>query len=452
MIPASAKRETKLDEFAISKLPLKTQKQIRKRAAAAASAFSWNSLYMNADAVISSVADRLGVDKSAVLDPTSSDAAVKQAVAETHVIQETKAYFTENGVDIEAFKRSRKGDTGILVKNFSYGTKADELRKLFEEHGQITRFLMPPSGTIAIVEFAQPPQARSAFAALAYRKLKDSVLFLEKAPPDLFTEAADTSTAPRAAKVSTSATDLMQETNSEELTDTTTLFVKNLNFTTSSSRLAEAFRPLDGFISAVVRTKTNPRKPQETLSMGFGFLEFKSKAQAQAALAAMDGYTLDGHQLVIKASQKGMDAAEERRREDRAKRLAAQKSKVIIKNLPFETTKKDVRALLRQYGQLRTVRVPKKFDSTARGFAFAEFTTTKEAAAAMEALRNTHLLGRKLVMEYAAEDPADAEEQLERMQQKVGQQTNKVVLQKMLGVGRQKFRASEGAEEQQDDE
>ena len=66
---------------------------------------------------MSSVAERLGVAKAELLDPTSSDAAVKQAHAETHVIQETKAYFASNGVNIDAFKGRERGNTAILVKN-----------------------------------------------------------------------------------------------------------------------------------------------------------------------------------------------------------------------------------------------------------------------------------------------------------------------------------------------
>ncbi|KAF2139999.1 uncharacterized protein K452DRAFT_327905 [Aplosporella prunicola CBS 121167] len=445
ILPGAAKRENKLDEFTISKLPLKQQRQIQRKSEAATSTFNWNSLYMNADAVISSVADRLGINKSEVLDPTSSDAAVKQAHAETHIIQETKSYFAQNGVDLDAFKQRARGDTGILVKNFPYGTTSDELRKLFEEHGQVTRLLMPPSGTIAIVEFAQPPQARAAFASLAYRKIKDSILFLEKAPKDLFKAGHVPQNAPAVqpsqggAEAKLAATDLLAREAVDDNVDTSTLFVRNLNFSTTTQRLTEVFKPLDGFLSARVKTKTDAKKPGQVLSMGFGFLEFRSKEQAQAALAAMDGYNLDGHKLLIKASHKGLDAAEERRKEDKAKKAAGRRTKIIIKNLPFETNKKDIRALFGAYGQLRSVRVPKKFDTSARGFAFADFTTSREAENAMDALRNTHLLGRKLVLDFASEDPEDAEEEIAKMQKKVGTQVNKVALQNLTGAGRKKF-------------
>lgn len=449
ILPASAKRETQLDDFALSKLPLKKQQQIKRKREAASATFNWNALYMNADAVMSSVADRLGVSKSELLDPTSSDAAVKQAHAETHVIQETKSYFKENGVDLEAFKKRERGDTAILVKNFPYETTAAELKEMFEQHGRIKRFLMPPSGTIAVVEFEHAPEARAAFASLAYRKIHTSVLFLEKAPKDLFQSTAPqagTTTTPSsqsAVDAKASASELLQENGNEAPGNTSTLFVRNLNFATTTDRLTDIFRPLSGFLSARVKTKTDPKKPGQVLSMGFGFLEFANKAQAAAALSAMDGYSLDGHKLQIRASHKATDAAEERRKEDKAKKMAARGTKVIIKNLPFEATKKDIRALFGSYGQLRSVRVPRKFDKGARGFAFADFTTPKEAENAMDALRDTHLLGRRLVLDFAAEDIEDAEAEIEAMAKKAGSQLNKVALQKLTSGGRKKFRVGD---------
>ncbi|KAM0209183.1 hypothetical protein ACHAPA_000534 [Fusarium lateritium] len=443
IIPASAKRDTGLDEFAISKLPLKKQNMIRKKQEASASTFNWNALYMNQDAVNTSVAERLGVSKSELLDPTSSDAAIKQAIAETSVIQDTKAYFAANGVDLEAFKSKKRGDTAILVKNFPYGTTIDELRKLFEESGPVLRVLMPPSGTIAIVQFSQPNYAKSAFGKLAYRRIGDSVLFLEKAPSDIFRggdqldQAVSLKDRPAPTVQNLSVNDLLSRGDKpEEDLETTSLFVRNLNFSTSTSRLAETFQSLDGFVSARVKTKTDPKKPGQTLSMGFGFVEFRTRSQAQAALKVMDGHVLDDHALAVKASHKGHDAAEERRRDDKAKKTAGQRTKIIIKNLPFQATKKDIRSLFGTYGQLRSVRLPKKADYTPRGFAFADFVTPREAENALNALRDTHLLGRKLVLDFAEAEAVDAEEEIAKMQKKVGGQVNKMALQQLTGKGR----------------
>lgn len=452
VIPATAKREDKLNDFELSKLPLKAQQQIKKRREAASSTFNWNALYMNADTVVSSVAARLGLSKSEVLDPMSSDAAVKQAHAETHIIQETKSFFKSHGVDLDAFKRSQRGDTAILVKNIPYDCSRDELKRLFEEHGEIKRFLMPPSGTLVIIEFPNAAQAKAAFGALAYRKIKGSVLFLEKAPKDLFTLApsSNTTTNDSANGISKLSTAELKNADPDmtvpETTGTATLFVRNLNFDTTSPQLIETFVPLDGFLTARVKTKTDPKKPGQVLSMGFGFLEFRSSGQAQAALQAMDGYSLHGHKLQIRASHKGADAAEQRRNADKAKRESSKKTKVVVKNLPFEASKKDVRSLLGAYGELRSVRVPKKIDRAARGFAFADFTTPKEAQNAIDALRDTHLLGRRLVLDFAEEEPEDAEAEIEKMQKRVGSQVNKVALQKLTSGGRKKFTTDNDAD------
>lgn len=357
-----------LSEFEISQLPLKKQNLLRRRMEADKRRFQWNSLFMNQDAVLASTADRLGVSKSELLDPTSTDAAVKQAVAETQVIQETKDYFAAHGVHLDAFKSEKKGDTAILVKNFPYGTTLEELRKLFEDAagGNVLQVLMPPSKTLAIVHFSQPVACRTAFAKLAYKRMGTLLLKLEKAPAKLFADQQTIAQLPtdRPAGVQkVSAIDLLQRDEQDD-GDTTSLYVRNLNFDTTTAQLVDAFKSLDGFVSAQVKTKLDSKKPGQVLSMGFGFAHFRSKAQAEAALKVMDGYVLDGHTLGVKASHKGHDAAEERRREDKAKKSAGQRTKIVVKNLAFEASKADVRRLLGTYGKLRVVRIPRKANNS----------------------------------------------------------------------------------------
>ena len=441
VIPATKKKQHGLDEYAMSKLPLKKQQQIRRKAEASRTTFKWNSMYMNPDAVVSSIADRLGVDKTEILDPTSTDAAVKQAHAEASVIGETKSYFASQGVNLDSFKEKGFNDRVILVKNFTYGTTAEEIRKTFEPFGTVTRMLMPPAATIAIVEMEQPTQARSAFGSLSYRKFKDTVLFLEKAPKNIFEGKAGSveKQQPQAKESKMSTSELLEEPSVSDSVLTSTLFIRNLNFSTTSAELRDLFKPLQGFLSARVKTKTNPKQPEQPLSMGFGFVEFKTKEDARSALAAMNGYQLAGHDLVIRESHKALDAAEERRREDVAKKMAGRRTKIIIKNLPFEASKQNVRDLFKRYGQLRSVRVPKKFDSSSRGFAFADFVTTREAENAMKALQGGHLLGRRLNLDFASEETVDPEEEIKNMQKKVEKQADRVAIQKLTGGGRKKF-------------
>ncbi|TRX93816.1 hypothetical protein FHL15_005198 [Xylaria flabelliformis] len=439
VLPAKAKTDD-LDEFALAKLPLKQQNLIKKRKKAAASTWSWNSLYMSQDAVNTSVADRLGVSKSELLDPTSSDAGVKQALAESEIIQDTKAYFAANGVNVDSFKSKPRSDDVILVKNLDANTKSEEIRSLFEEHGRVLRVLIPPTGVIAIVQFSSPSDGKRAFAKLAYRRFGSSQLFLEKAPRDIFFDSKPAqsvnSTTQPAAIEKVSASDLLEE-DSKQSSQEATLFVKNLNFDTDTNALAEAFQHLEGFKSALVKAKKDMKRPGQMLSMGFGFVSFENSDLAAAAVKVMDGHVLTGHKLHVRASHRGLDAAEERKKKEEIANKAT--CTLIVKNLPFQASKREIKALFSAYSQIKAVRMPKKFNHSGRGFAFVDFTSSKDAASALQALEGTHLLGRRLILQYAEAEAVDAEEEIAKMQKKVGGQVNKVALQELTGQGRKKF-------------
>jgi multiple RNA-binding domain-containing protein 1 len=441
ILPALDHKTQKPSEYDLSQLPLKKQKALKRKLEASSASFCWNSMYMNPDAVLSSVADRLGVSKSALLDPASTDAAVKQAHAETHVIQETRAYFKESGINLDAFQERPRDDRILLVKNFAYGITTDDLRSTLEPYGQLTQLLVPPSGTIAIVQYSAAAEAKQAMTHLSYRNLKGSILFIEKGPKGLFDSKRQYGDKHTNHSSKTKAAEVVPESSAVEssFASFSTLFIRNLNFSTSSAGLKDLFAPLAGFHSASVKTKSDPKKPGELLSMGYGFVDFRSRSEAQAAMAALNGHKLDGHELVIRESRKDNDPAGERRREDASKKGEAKRTKIIIKNLPFEASKKDVRSLFGTYGQLRSVRVPKKFDHTTRGFAFADFVNAQEAQSAIEALTNTHLLGRRLVLEFAEGDTVDPEAEIRAMEKKINQQNETMAINSATRSARRKF-------------
>ena len=428
ILPASDKRDKGLTEYEISQMPLKKQKALRRKLEAGKQTFSWNSLYMNPDAVLSSIADRLGVTKSDILDPTSADAAIKQAHAETQLIKETKQYLISAGVSVASFQNIRRDDRCLLLKNFPYGTTEAELRALVEPFGVVNKFLLPPAGTMALVQFNEAYSASEAMKNLAYKNIKGSVLYLEQAPQGILDAPLDAEGQDPPIDAPPTATGT-----------TSTVFVKNLNFSTTSSRLKEITGSLPGFVSARVKTRTDVKRPGQVLSMGFGFVEFKSKQQAESAVKALAGHSLDGHPLIAQLSSKSTDAGEETRKADSQRKREANQTKIIIKNLPFQTSKKDIRSLFAQYGELKMVRVPRKFDNTTRGFAFAEFVTPKEAQNAMDALTNTHLLGRRLVLQFAEGDNVDPEEEIRTIERKVEQQSKRIHFNSLKGPGRKKF-------------
>lgn len=291
----------------------------------------------------------MNISKADILNPDSDNAAVKLALAETHVIQETKTYLESQGVLLSSFgSHMRRSDTIILVKNIPYGTTAEQIREMFEVHGELTRVLVPPAGTMGVVEFVHADEAAKAFRAVAYRRFGNAVVYLEKGPVGMFEEAMEGKTSrTKVASGSRPVTILEHDDGEDEpaLGAGSTLFIKNLSFSTTSERLTQMFRNLPSFSFARVQTKPDPKHPgtdAPRLSMGYGFVGFKTVEGAKKAIKSMQGFVLDGHVLHVKFAGRG---AEE---ESKDKIISKSRTtKMIVKNVPFEATKKDIRELFR---------------------------------------------------------------------------------------------------------
>ncbi|CAG8494711.1 16167_t:CDS:10, partial [Racocetra fulgida] len=296
---------------------------------------------------------RFNVKKSEILDPESDNMAAKLALAETHIIQETKSFLEMNGISLSSFGRKEKSDTIILVKNISFGVTKEELQQLFGWYGEI--------GRVTLIEFLHPSEARNAFTNLAYKKFKGVPLYLEKAPADVFKSETDTNLMPTDddAKKVLSSTDIIETTindDDESSEVTATLFVKNINFDTTEEELKKVFKNTPGMRSAKIKMKNDPKNP-------------------------------DGHTLQLKFSNRGLDTVQRKRKEDEMMKKKQESTKIIIKNVAFETTKKELKEL---FGDARNV---------------------------MEQLQNTHLLGRHLILEYADDD-----KNVEELREKIGKE------------------------------
>ena len=352
---------------------------------------NWNSLFMSSDAVVESMASQLSVKKSDILDPESDNLATRIALAETHIINDTKAFLKEHGINLDAFKKGKieRSKTLILIKNIPFDTELVELQKLFGAHGSLERVLIPPTKTIAMVEFMEPAEARSAFKSLAYSKFKHVPLYLEWAPIGLM----DAKT--RDSKVEPVTLPTQEIEPDIEESEISTVFVKNLNFDTREEGLRRVFGHIPSLKSVKVATKKDPKRVGEVLSMGYGFLEFSNSHDATMVVKTMQKVELDSHALELKISN---------RKEKSIKVRSKTKTKLIVRNIPFEAQEKEIRELFKSFGQLKRVRLPRKFDGTHRGFGFVEFLTNSEAKDAFESLSHTHLYGRHLVLEWADDD------------------------------------------------
>jgi multiple RNA-binding domain-containing protein 1 len=138
--------------------------------------------------------------------------------------------------------------------------------------------------------------------------------------------------------------------------------------------------------------------------MGYGFVEFGSIQSVQDAMKKLQGSILDGHTLVLKPSSNSQVSSNTAVSSSSNKATEKLPTKLMVRNVPFQASRKELLQLFGSFGQLKRVRLPKKFDGSHRGFAFIEYVTAKEAEAAMKSLSRTHLYGRHLVLEWASPD------------------------------------------------
>eukprot|EP00752_Nemacystus_decipiens_P011869 g10527.t1 len=401
----------------------KEQKEMERRARAGDSV-GWNASFVRSDTVVDALADRLGVGKSDILDREQGDMAVRLALGETHLVKENKDYFEKEGVDISVLESAKatgggkgveeRSSTVILVKNLPYSTEAVELAKRFGAFGDVGRVLLPPSKAVALVEFLAASDARKAFKRLAYTRFHHVPLYLEWAPVKAFRETFEPSSKPASLPASEkAATGEEAKVDEDEVaagrasSEPLTVYVKNLSFSTNEPGLRSCFEKAGLNVRSVsIPRKKGPGASEAKLSMGFGFVECADKSLVEKALKALQGTVLDGHALELKRSTKRLTPTVKESSSTSSHGDDVKKSKLIIRNIPFQATAQELRELFSSFGQLKRVRLPKKFDGGHRGFAFVDFLTPQEAVSAKKSLESTHLYGRHLVSQWA-EDGED---------------------------------------------
>ena len=416
LLPARARRSHKDSTPAqVSSFKKKKASKLRSEAG---SGHNWNSLFLGANAVVDVMAGKYSTDKSDILDPSSkgSSAAVRVALGETQIVRETREFLQSHGVKLEVFeqKHPKRSKTVIIVKNLPSGTVSLDIVKLFEPFGTLIQVILPPAAISAVVEFAEASHAKKAFSKLAYTNFRHLPLYLEWAPLDILDKQVQQEPS---AKGGNSAGQDGENGNQEDRKDedggegenTGSVFVKNLSFSTKEATLTELFSRVGDVRSVSIARKKNPKDPATPLSMGFGFVEFGSHEVAMDAIKQLQHSKVDGHLLELKLSHRRTQVPP-RQPAKKAGKLTKQKSaKILVRNIPFEASIREVKDLFSTFGSLKMVRLPKKLSADGggehRGFGFVEFSTKQDAKSAFDALSySTHLYGRRLVLEWAEQE------------------------------------------------
>lgn len=162
--------------------------------------------------------------------------------------------------------------------------------------------------------------------------------------------------------------------------------------------------------------------------MGYGFVQFYKKYDADKCLRKLNRQKVDGHELELKRANTslyvapknqdanhssiyaGADDSDEDLDDRKAKSLYDKKSeksqastKICVRNIPFQAKQMEIEQLFKAYSDVISIRLPKKQGKPTehRGFGFVEFASKNEAKKAIETLgKSTRIYGRRLVLEY----------------------------------------------------
>ncbi|CAH2096088.1 unnamed protein product [Euphydryas editha] len=453
-----AKAEKTVDEDDDEGLSFK-EKKAKKLKQQAKSSHNWNVLFLGVNAVADVIAANYNTTKEQLLSDTNKNtsAAVRLALGETQLVAETRSFLESNGVYLDAFNRpaKKRSKTCILVKNLPAGTDKEEIKSLFVKHGHLARFLMPNHGITALVDFIEPFEAKKAFTKLAYSQFKSAPLYLEWAPENVFVKTLDKSQeriesvaedvvenknnknnnnkieTSKEKKISETKTENNKQNNVEDNVEDeqpendTTLFVKNLNFKTTEDSLKEHFSSCGKIHSVTIAKKKDPKNPGQFLSMGYGFVQYLKWEHTNEALKELQSSILDGKTLELKRSERG-NTTEVKSSKKNVKDSIQNGTKILVRNVPFQANRNELHEIFRAFGEIKTLRLPKKLTPGSdqhRGFAFVDFYSKADAKSAFEALcQSTHLYGRRLVLEWA--DQSDETEDVNLLRKRTAEAFN----------------------------
>ncbi|KAE9333000.1 hypothetical protein PF008_g14663 [Phytophthora fragariae] len=166
-------------------------------------------------------------------------------------------------------------------------------------------------------------------------------------------------------------------------------------------------------------------KEEARTGKSYALVQFKTTKDAALAVAKLDHHIFKGSVLQVKSAAKAVVADDKGSagKPGHPKHAAeAEGLRLIVRNLAFQTTDKDLEKLFEVHGPLfevRVVRMPVEEDKKkseegadgeakdepvlgrSRGFGFVQYRDVADARAAVEKLNGTKLKGREMIVDFA---------------------------------------------------
>ncbi|ORX92638.1 polyadenylate binding protein [Basidiobolus meristosporus CBS 931.73] len=178
------------------------------------------------------------------------------------------------------------------------------------------------------------------------------------------------------------------------------VFIKNLDASIDNKALHDTFSAFGDILSCKVVT-------EDGVSKGYGFVHFETYEAAENAIQHVNGMLLNdkkvfvGHHIPRKERQSIMEESK------------SQFTNVYVKNLDTSITLEEMKEIFGKYGEITSAVLSTDDSGAPTGFGFVNFEKHEEALAAVNALNDTEIKGKKLFV-GRAQKKAEREEELKR--------------------------------------
>jgi polyadenylate-binding protein len=179
----------------------------------------------------------------------------------------------------------------------------------------------------------------------------------------------------------------------------TNIYIKNLSKTVGDDKFKELFSKYGTITSAVLS------KDEQGQSRGFGFINYGTHEEAQAAIDDMNGKDIDGTQVYVGRAQKKSEREKELRdvfeKLKRERMSKYQGVNLYVKNLDESIDDAKLRQEFSHVGTITSAKVMKDDKNASKGFGFVCFATPDEATKAVTEMNGKMILAKPIYVALA---------------------------------------------------
>jgi polyadenylate-binding protein len=179
----------------------------------------------------------------------------------------------------------------------------------------------------------------------------------------------------------------------------TNVFVKNIPDDVSQEQLQALFAKCGTITSIMIAADTDGK------TKGFGFINYESVEQANAAVETYNNYEMGEKKIFVARAQKREEREKELR--ERFEQLKVERQKkyegvnLYVKNLSDDTDDAKLRETFKQFGDITSAKIMADPAGKGKGFGFVCFATPEEATKAVTEMNGRMLDGKPLYVALA---------------------------------------------------